>query len=207
MKFLAVKLEALRSELEVSTEIHSAASREVDQMFKEKYFPELPAEGKDPEEFSVTHKQAEQENQSNQDYDQVHENAEDTNSAPKNASEDVKKVFKKIASKIHPDKLEELTDGYEKEEKQKLFDKARKALEEDDIVGLSNIAMQIDVEIPEVTEEVLKKTEQKIISLKKRLHEIESTIVWHWFFCEDPATKKRILEQLFELMYAHNTGP
>ena len=38
----------------------------LDQMFKEKYFPELPAEGKDPEEFSVTHKQAEQENQSNQ---------------------------------------------------------------------------------------------------------------------------------------------
>ena len=204
MKFLAVKLEALRSELEVSTEIHMAASREVDKMFKEKYFPELPAEGKTPEEFSVTHKQEEQQRQSSS---QVNEDAEDTHSAAKNASEDVKKVFKKIASKIHPDKLEELGDGYEKEEKRKLFDKARKALEEDDIVGLSNIAMQIDVEIPEITEEVLKRTEQKIISLKKKLHEIESTVVWHWFFCEDAAAKKKILEQLFELMYAHNTRP
>lgn len=204
MKFLAVKLAALKSELEVSTEIHLAASREVDIMFRQKYFPELPAEGKASEEFSVTQKQADQEQEANS---QNQQNAEDTTSASKNASEEVKKMFKKIASKIHPDKLEELSDGFEKERKQKLFERARKALEEDDIVGLSDIAMEVDVEVPEISEEVLKRTEQKIISLKQKLSQIESTIVWHWFFCEDPATKQRILEQLFELMYANNNRP
>ena len=43
MKFLAVKLSALKSELKVSKEILESASSEVERMFKERYFPEQPA--------------------------------------------------------------------------------------------------------------------------------------------------------------------
>ena len=46
MKFLATKLAALESELVVSREILRDASNEVDKMFAEKYFPEVPVEGK-----------------------------------------------------------------------------------------------------------------------------------------------------------------
>jgi uncharacterized protein with von Willebrand factor type A (vWA) domain len=205
MKFLAVKLAAIKSELEVSTEIHASASREVDKMFKEKYFPEIPVEGKESAEKDVAHKNENQEEQHYTSQQPQEPNAPDQASAEKLASPEVKKIFKKIASKIHPDKLEELDNGYEKEQKRKLFEMARKALEENDILGLSDVAMQIDVEVPEMTELTLKKTEEKIISLKKQLHGIESTIVWHWFFCEDPSVKQKMLEQLFELMYAHNT--
>ena len=42
MKFLAIKLSALRSEIAVSREILQSASGEVDKMFNEKYFPEIP---------------------------------------------------------------------------------------------------------------------------------------------------------------------
>ena len=41
MKFLAVKLAALKSELKVSREILNSASREVEAMFNKKYFPEF----------------------------------------------------------------------------------------------------------------------------------------------------------------------
>ena len=206
MKFLAVKLAALKSELDVSIEIHSSASREVDRMFAEKYFPELPANKEQAEDKDVAHKETEQQEQQEQQYHDQSEANPQQNISPseKIASPEVKKMFKKIALKIHPDKLEELEDGYEKQKKQKLFERARKALEEDDILGLSEIAMEIDVEVPEITQLTLKKTEEKIISLKQKLKDIESTVVWHWFFCEDPHQKEKMLEQLFELMYAHN---
>ena len=50
----------------------------------------------------------------------------------------------------------------------------------------------------------LKSAEKKIISIKKELHHIESTLVWHWFFCENQEQKENILNKLFELMYANN---
>ena len=48
MKFLAIKLSALQSELDISKKIFIQASAEVDRMFKEKYFPEVPPEPKKP---------------------------------------------------------------------------------------------------------------------------------------------------------------
>ena len=66
---------------------------------------------------------------------------------------------------------------------------------------MADVASQLGVEIPEITESQLKQTEQKIISIKKELSMIESTAVWHWFFTEDPNVKDRILNQLFEAMY------
>ena len=53
MKFLAVKLTALKSELKVSREILISASREVENMFNKKYFPEQPAEPDNPDETDI----------------------------------------------------------------------------------------------------------------------------------------------------------
>ena len=58
MKFLAVKLSALQSELLISREIFNQASREVDNMFKKKYFPEIPPEPEEEEkEILISRKQ------------------------------------------------------------------------------------------------------------------------------------------------------
>ena len=67
--------------------------------------------------------------------------------------------------------------------------------------------MELGIEIPEITEYKLKQTEQKIIAIKKELNQIESTMVWHWFFTSDKEQKTAILEKLFELMYANNPRP
>ena len=69
---------------------------------------------------------------------------------------------------------------------------------------MANVAQDLGIEVPEVTEAQLKQTEQKIISIKKELSMIESTAVWHWFFTEDADKKDKILEQLFEVMYGKN---
>ena len=207
MKFLATKLSALQSEFSVSREIFELASREVDSMFKQKYFPESSMveeeKNKDLEEYDPDQDQ-EQEEVKAEPAPPEPPNPEDMpeqQSALKDASQEVKKMFKKIASQCHPDKLQDMDDGFEKTKKEQLYQKARQALENNDVLIMADVANELGVEIPEITETQLKQTEQKIISIKKELSMIESTAVWHWFFTEDPARKDDILKQLFQVMY------
>ena len=217
MKFLATKLAALESELVVSREILQAAAAEVDKMFAKKYFPEIPVENEkqeegemeefsgDPEEdHNRTEKQKREQQKQTSEQKQQNE-AKETKSAEKNADPEVKKMFRKIASQCHPDKLQDMEDGFEKTKKQELYQKARKALEGNDIVLMANIASELDIDIPEISREQLKVTENKIMAIKRELAHIESTLVWQWFFTEAADKKDNILKQLFGLMYANNT--
>ena len=195
MKFLAVKLSALRSELKVSREIMREASAEVDKMFNNKYFPEHPVEPETDQNSEV------QEHNEQQKKQRVTRDVPDSESSDRSVNPQVRKMFKKIATKCHPDKLAILEDGFEKSRKEELFDKARAAFEDDDIVTMAHVAIELGVEIPEITEDQLKETENKIIAIKKELHHIESTYVWRWFFTNDPAEKENILQELFNIMY------
>jgi len=204
MKFLATKLSALQSEFEISKEIFELASREVDTMFKEKYFPESSIH-EDHQEKEIKEYNPDEANEG----EKVEVNPEQPNledmpeqtSALKNADPEVKKMFKKIASQCHPDKLQDMDDGFEKRKKEQLYLKARQALESNDILIMADVANELGVEVPEITEAQLKQTEQKIIDIKRELSMIESTAVWHWFFTEDPNKKDQILKQLFQVMY------
>ena len=89
----------------------------------------------------------------------------------------------------------------EKRKKEELYSRAREALENDDILIMADVASELGVEIPEITENQLKKTEQKIIAIKKELNHIESTLVWHWFFTEDTAVKDKILNFISKLFF------
>lgn len=205
MKFLATKLSALESELTVSREIFHAASAEVEKMFSEKYFPEQPVQNDEQQEESAIDKYSEETAEKRKENKNTEnpntKNLKDQTSAEKNADPEVKKMFKKIASQCHPDKLQDLDDGFEKDKKKELYQKARQALENNDIVLMADVAQDLGVEIPEISEAQLKLTENKIISIKKELSMIESTAVWHWFFTEDPKKKDNILKQLFNVMY------
>ena len=219
MKFLAIKLAALKSELKISKEIFESASKEVEQMFNKKYFPEIPVKTQEQptqdqeikeyseEEVSEETSEPKKEQEEVTD-DSDNEHVQDNPSSNASAADpEVKKIFKKIATKIHPDKLAQLEDGYEKEKKQELFEKARAALEDNDILILADVAMELDIEVPELTAERLKQAENKIIAIKKELNHIESTMVWHWFFTENKEQKDQILKKLFEIMYASNVRP
>ena len=200
MHFLAIKLNSLKEELKVSKEILNEASREVDKMFQEKYFPEIPIEQKNqPGPLS---KSGIIPDFSEEKRDDCSEHIEDdvgqTHQPP---DPETKKLFRKIALKIHPDRLIELPEGLEKKKKKELFQKANAAMEDNDLIILANIAIQLGIDPPEISPEKLKEAEAKIIAIKKQLKEIESTYVWHWFFCTCLEKKDKILQDLFKLMY------
>lgn len=217
MKFLATKLSALQSELSVSREIFQAATRDVEEMFEDKYFPHNKklkeqqkinqtdaeikeySEEEEAENQQANQQQKQEEKQNEQPKD--NSNLPDQSSAEKNADPEVKKMFKKIASQCHPDKLQDMEDGFEKTRKEQLYQKARQALENNDILIMADVAGELGVEIPEITESQLKEAENKIINIKRELQMIESTAVWQWFFTEDKEKKKFILNHIFEAMY------
>ena len=211
MKFLATKLAALESELQVSREIMKSASSEVTAMFNKKYHPEVPIEKEIKEEDSEIEQYSEENASRQNDHtsrkeEQNHQEDSEKQmqaSAEKFADPEVKKMFKKIALQCHPDKLEEMEDGFEKLKKQELYQKARQALENNDIIMMASISSELGLEIPEITHAQLKATEQKIATIKKELKMIESTAVWQWFFTEDKDIKDKILKQIFDAMYGH----
>lgn len=200
MRLLAVKLLSLKEELRVSKEILREASAEVDRMFTEKHFPETLSEN-DSTSGTLAHPNPPPEATEEP---QTHSNSEAEDRAEldkKPVDPEVKMLFRKIALKIHPDRLVSLPSGPEKDKKKKLFQKANSAMEDNDLIILANIAMELGIDPPDISLENLKEAENKIIAIKKELEGIESTYVWHWFFCSCPEKKSEILEKLFGLMY------
>ena len=213
MKFLAIKLSSLKSELEISKEILQSASGEVNNMYMKKYFPESVAKEKQTKNTDIKESSEEERNKNKKEQEpkKKKDNVENKEKEiqekevqEKNVDPEVKVLFRKISLKIHPDKLIGLEEGFERDRKTSLYTQARAAYGDNDVIILSNIALELGLEIPEITEEKLKKAEKQISSIKKELEQIESTFVWNWFFTEDPKKKDSILEKLFNIMYERN---
>ena len=198
LKFLTVKLKSMQSELEISKEILQTAASEVEKLYREKHTRQ-EEEDEDPEPTSEIEEYSEPEQIEPPSPEDVLETSK------KNTDPKSKKIFRKIATKIHPDKLAQIEDEYEKEVKRRLYSKAITAFEEGDILLLAEIAIDLGIDVPEIDEQRLQLTERKISSIKEEIKVIESTMVWHWFFCEDVEAKEKILNKLLELMHEKYT--
>lgn len=189
IKALAVKLDSLRLELKASKELANSASRQVDKLYLEKNGKVAKS---NPETLQVKGPKEKK--------------ALEERHPPKEQNEnpDAKKAFRKIALKLHPDKLLDLPSGPEKDRKNELYQKASKALEDEDLITLASIIIDLGLNLPEVSEKYIKKATDEISAIKKEIKHIESTYVWQWFFCYDKEEKKQLLEKMFELIYERN---
>mgnify|MGYP001292775726 CR=1 FL=1 len=194
LHLLAVKLHSLKEELKVSKEILIDAAAEVDKMFQEIYFPEKPSDNEEsPKDLSDGALSTKKE--------QANKFSDPEKDSKQPPDLETKKLFRKIALEIHPDRLVGLPDGAEKNKKKQLFQKSMDALEDNDLIILVSIAIELGIDPPEVSEERLLEAENKIITIKKELQEIESKYVWHWFFCSCLKKKNKILQKIFDIMY------
>jgi len=104
-------------------------------------------------------------------------------SANKNASKEAKTLFKKIAVETHPDKLSHASDE-EKELKNRYFLKAQKAIENNDLASLLEVANKLNIDSGLVVEEEIKIIETKIEFIRKKIHEMKQTAAWIWYHSE-----------------------
>ena len=95
-----------------------------------------------------------------------------------------KKLFKKIATKTHPDRF---PDPY----KTKLFMQAKEAQENSDWFTLYEISLQLDIEPPEPSKEQILWMKGEIKKLKAMIARIINTL--QWIYCEEGARKDHIM--------------
>lgn len=112
----------------------------------------------------------------------------------------IKKLFRKIAFRAHPDKLTGMPEGPEKEKLVALFQNAMRFSENNNYVNLAAIAIKLGIEIEDFSEKDLKIIKEKISIVKKKIKNLESTLIWKWIFEENDSVKEKILKKLLETM-------
>jgi hypothetical protein len=116
--------------------------------------------------------------------------------------ENLKGVFKKIASQIHPDKLQNLSE-FERDYKKSLFEKARMALDSNDYYGIVEVAEELNIKPPPPSRqqiELMKKTNQQ---LENEVNEIQNSVLWKWYYADEEAREFLMSKYIEKLQQMH----
>lgn len=200
IRFLTVKLGALKDELDLAKEIFQNAETEIEEIFRDKYFPERPTEKEESRQLSTERAEEPRIEFTEAPPDPLAEDSESASNLNKDPS--LRKMFKSIATKTHPDLLNEESE-LEKERKSNLFIAAKQAYEDEDFSNLIRISKELGIDLPELPPEVIHKMEQEVIAINKELTMIHSTYVWQWVFSPNKEQRDHTLQELFKRMHEY----
>ena len=96
-------------------------------------------------------------------------------------SSEVKKVYRKIVSKTHPDKLEQLPNNTIKKKLIKHYKKAVEHYNNNNVVGLFDLADELDIKLPEIDESYIEKMSTEVESLKNKIKRYKDSNAWIWY--------------------------
>ena len=162
-----------------------------------------PESSEEPEDSTPAHKESKKTEKINRPNIDNIDNEEIVEVKKDDKDENLKGVFKKIASQIHPDKLQNLPE-FEKDYKKSLFEKARMALETNDYYGIVEVAEKLGIEPPAPNKkqiELMKKTND---GLEKKIKEIQTSVLWSWYYADDQA-KNLLMSKYIERLQKNNT--
>lgn len=94
--------------------------------------------------------------------------------------DEIRKLFKQIATKTHPDKFSNAKKS-EKSLNMQVFLQAKAAAEENNYFKLQQIAQRLGLDLPEMTQKQVKLMEKEAKRLRNTLKKMEKTLVWVWF--------------------------
>ena len=166
---LLLKHEYLQLELEEHREEHETRKREFDAAYRAIYAT-LDSEQKERVEATITKK-----NLAAPD-DKASRSPLDTASR-----DDLKELYKKVARETHPDKYEHMDDESLRKEKVSLFKEIKELYENDDWVGLSQAAKDLNVELPEISHNQVHYLKASIERIESKIKEITETVAWKWY--------------------------
>ena len=109
--------------------------------------------------------------------------------------EKVNKVFKKIATKTHPDKLINQSDDSDR--LVELYKEAQQSVEKKDWSRVTQIARELEIDVTDVEENDSVFLEKSINDMESKIGEIKQTFAWLWVHSEKenrPQLKKHILD-------------
>ena len=115
--------------------------------------------------------------------------AEEERIPPKN--KDLKKLYRKIAEKTHPDKVGS-------NEHSKLFSEAAEAYATNDIASLLEIAGNLNIELSILSPESIALLESNIKTLAYMIHQQKQTAAWSWHQAKNEDEKKNIILHILQ---------
>lgn len=201
-KFLIKKLARLEEEYFNADSIFHQGAMEVEKLFKQEYNIQEP---KKPEVPPPTADRPVVEQVPKPQFQS--EGSPPTEEPEPQVDPAVKKLYRQIALKAHPDKLVNYPDGEEKEKLKMIFQNATRFMENNDYASLAAIAIKLDIEVEEFSENDLKKVKEKINIIEDKIHKIEKTVIWKWIFEENKEAKDKLLKALFKFMYDKRNKP
>lgn len=114
--------------------------------------------------------------------------------------DDIKKLWKTIASMTHPDKT-----GNDPK-MTKLYLAASKAADEGSIDEIVRVAMELDIEIPEASTAAVAKLETIAKDLQQKINVTEDSILWKWGAAA-PEIKQKIMEAYINMKKLKKKAP
>ena len=108
---------------------------------------------------------------------------------------DLKKIYRKITSRTHPDKLIKMKDELKKFKYLEMYKQAVTAKIENDKGTMLDLALQLNIDLPDTCYEHLSDVRQSIEHLKFNIQNMENTYPWLWHVAPDEAKKTEIIEK------------
>tara|TARA_B100000131_G_scaffold75378_1_gene71813 strand:- start:27 stop:608 length:582 start_codon:yes stop_codon:yes gene_type:complete len=96
-------------------------------------------------------------------------------------NKDVKKVYRRIVTRTHPDKLEQLPNTQLKKGLIKKYKEAVNSYRENDIVSLFDLADELDIKLPEIDESHIAMMTKQSDALKREIsaYRNSNALIWH----------------------------
>ena len=128
--------------------------------------------------------------------DEIEDNDDDDDK-----SKVIKKLYRKIASETHPDKL--IASGFSQaqvERREGMFKKAKEAYERENWYTLYSIAIDLGISPGDIDEKQISWIEEDIKLTMGRISRIGQLFVWVWYTSSDEQ-KERVMDQYFKQVY------
>ena len=119
---------------------------------------------------------------------QKHKETENELKKPKK-NKDVRTLYRKIASKVHPDKTLDTDDG--------LFTRAAEAYSSNDIGDLLEIAAVLDIKIDQLSKETINSLKENVNNKHDSIEEAKKTTGWAWQFATSDEEKDSLISHIF----------
>jgi hypothetical protein len=109
--------------------------------------------------------------------------------SPKQKNKDLKKLYRKIAEKTHPDK----TDDADMSE---VFKMAASAYSDGDLAMILEIAGNLNIELLELSKESIILLENNIEKISKEINIMKNTIGWNWTQTTNDEERRFLINQI-----------
>jgi len=105
-----------------------------------------------------------------------------------------KELYREIVKQTHPDKTQNLSEE-EIESRAELYQEATDGKMSGDFNKLLKVALELDIEITNINEELIQTLEEAISKMEKKITSIEKDIMYKWYYC-NPKQQESIFNQL-----------